>query len=220
MAEDIPQDTAGVLADIQNFINVTDGSEAAHGLTEAQVGALRSKRTDTVAKIDAQAVADTAKRTASAERRAAYKDLVDKYRELRQVVQNHPETTDVMRAVLGLATGEGGGDIADALEFAPLLLCEPSGVHHHLIRFFMQGEASNSTRKPPGILGAKIFLKIDGAASTDLKEYGLIVMDTKSPYIYEHNAANAGKTAHYITAWTTKDEDDSPQSEVFSLVIT
>jgi hypothetical protein len=45
-------------------------------------------------------------------------------------------------------------------------------------------------------------------------------MDTKSPYDYTHNAANAGKTAHYIAVWTTKDEEDSPQSEVFSLVIT
>ena len=110
--------------------------------------------------------------------------------------------------------------IADALEFAPLLLVEPSGVHIHRIRFFMPEESSNSTRKPRGVLGAKLYLKIDGAAGTDLKEYQLIAMDTKSPYEYAHSAANAGKTAHYIAIWTTKDEEDSPQSEVFSLVIT
>jgi hypothetical protein len=129
---------------------------------------------------------------------------------------------DADRAALHLATGEGGDDdsAADALEFAPLLLCELVGVHVHRVRFFMQGEASDSTKKPPGVLGAKIYLKIDGAPSTDLKEYQLITMDTKSPYDYTHSAANAGKTAHYVAVWTTKDDDDSPQPEAFSLVVT
>jgi hypothetical protein len=84
----------------------------------------------------------------------------------------------------------------------------------------MEGKASGSTKKPAWAQGCKLFLKIDGAASTDLKEYQLIAMDTKSPYDYAHSAANAGKTAHYIAVWTTKDEEDSPQSEAFSLVIT
>jgi hypothetical protein len=221
MADSLPTDAAGLIAEANNFISVTTANPTHFGLTAAQIADLTGKTGAASDALDDRNADENAFRGAVAKLREMLRDLEAVLRQLRRVVQANPATTAADRAVLHLATGEGDGDSgANALEFAPLLLVEPSGVHQHRVRFFMQGEASNSTRKPTGTLGAKIFMKIDGAASTDLKEYQMIAMDTKSPYDYEHNAANAGKTAHYIAVWTTKDEDDSPQSEVFSLVIT
>jgi hypothetical protein len=221
MPDGLPQHAAGLIAEANNFISVTNANPAHYGLTAAQITDLTNKTGTADNGLADRIAAENAFRVAVAKAKEMLRDLETLLRQLRRIVQANPTTTDADRVALHLATGEGDGESgANALEFAPLLLVEPSGVHHHLIRFFMQGEASNSTRKPPGVLGAKLYVKIDGAASTDLKEYQMIAMDTKSPYTYDHNAANAGKTAHYIALWTTKDEDDSPQSEVFSLVIT
>jgi hypothetical protein len=216
----LPNDAAGLIAEAENFISVTTANPAHYGLTAAQITNLTNQTGTADNALADRNSAENAFRVAVATFKEKLRELEKLLRQLRQIVQANPATTDADRAALHLATGEGGGNIGDALEFAPLLLVEPSGIHLHRARFFMQGEASNSTKKPPGVLGAKIYLKTDGAASTDLKEYQLIAMDTKSPYEYTHSAANAGKTAHYIAVWTTKDEEDSPQSEVFSLVIT
>lgn len=48
----------------------------------------------------------------------------------------------------------------------------------------------------------------------------MIALDTRSPYDYAHNAANAGKQAHYIGAWANADDSQGSQSEVFSIMIT
>jgi hypothetical protein len=220
MADDLPGDAAGLIAEAENFISVTTANPAHFGLTAAQITNLTNQTGTTDNALTDRNSAENAFRASVATFKEKLRELEKLLRQLRQIVQANPATTDADRAALHLATGEGGGDGSNALEFAPLLLVEPSGTHLHRVRFFMQGENSNSTRKPSGALGAKIYLKTDGAASTDLKEYQLIAMDTKSPYDYTHNPANAGKTAHYIAVWTTKDEEDSPQSEVFSLVIT
>jgi hypothetical protein len=221
MPNDLPRDAAGLIAEAENFISVTTANPAHFGLTAAQIASLTNLTGTADNALTDRKSAENAFRAAVATLKETLRELEKILRQFRQIVQANPATTDADRAALHLATGEGdGGNAGNALEFAPLLLCEPSGVHVHRVRFFMQGEASNSTRKPPGALGAKIYLKIDGAASTDLKEYQMIALDTKSPYEYPHDAANAGKTAHFVAAWTTKDEEDSPQSEVFSLVIT
>lgn len=221
MAVDLPRDAAGLISEAENFISVTTANPAHYGLTAAQITDLTNKTGTADNAFTDRKNAENAFRVAVATFKEKLKSLETTLRQLRRIVQANPATTDADRAALRLSTGEGDdGNVADALEFAPLLLCETAGVHVHRVRFFMQGEASGSTKKPPGVLGAKIYLKIDGAASTDLKEYQLIAMDTKSPYDYTHSAANAGKTAHYVAVWTTKDDDDSPQSEAFSLVIT
>ncbi|HLL99574.1 MAG TPA: hypothetical protein VK400_00840 [Pyrinomonadaceae bacterium] len=222
MANDLPGDAAGLIAEAENFISVTTASPAHFGLTAAQIADLTNKTGTATNTLSDRNSAENAFRVAVVKLRNTLKELEKLLRQLRQIVQANPATTAEDRAALRLATGEskGGGNVGDALKLAPLLLVEPAGVHIHRVRFFMPSEASGSTKKPPGVLGAKIFMKIDGAAATDLKEYQMIALDTKSPYEYAHSAANAGKTAHYVAVWTTKDEEDSPQSEVFSLVIT
>lgn len=222
MADELAGDIMGLLDDAKNFYNVTKDDPEAFGLTGTQVTTLNTKITATETKIDEQTAANTLKLTKTAERKETSLDFEKYFRGLRQVVQARPETTDAQRAALRLATGEGdGGDgLATALENAPLLLVEHAGIHQHRSWFYMVGEPAKSTKKPKGVLGGKIYLKIDGEASTDLKDYRLIALDTKAPYDYTHDAADAGKTAHYICVWATADDEESPQSEVFSIKIT
>lgn len=212
----------GMMTESRYFYDRVNGRPTDFQMTAAQADMLRTLVQDAEGALVQRTADDNRLVTSRAVFRTAFDVLSKFFRALRQSIKDNPATTDVQRAELHLTTaGDGGGGSAfGALEFAPLVLVEQSGIHQHLIRFFMQGADSNSTRKPKGVLGAEIYQKIDGAATTALKDYALITLDTKSPYIYDFEAADAGKTAHYICLWTTADGDKSPQSEAFSLVIT
>ena len=51
----------------------------------------------------------------------------------------------------------------------------------------MASEDSASTKKPQGVDGAKIYLKIDGTASTNRKEYQFLAFDKKQPIFTRTN---------------------------------
>jgi hypothetical protein len=145
----------------------------------------------------------------------------ERFRWMAGQFNKRPNVTNADRIAAGLPPkAESVGSITANLGTAPLILVEQAGIHEHVIRFFMPDTDSKSTKKPQGVDGAKIYMKIDGAPSTNLKEYGLIAFDKKSPYNYSHEAADAGKQAHYIAIWATDEEQHSGQSETFSLMIT
>lgn len=212
----------GMMTEARYFLDTIVATPTDFSVTAAQSDTLK----DLVQNAEGSFAARTAVENSLITSRAAFKtdiDLLSKFfRPLRQSVKDNPDMTDTKRAQLHLDTDDGGSapDLGDPLALAPLVFAETAGVHQQLVRFFMQGEASNSTKKPKGVFGAKIYQKIDGSATTDLKDYSLITTDTKSPYIYEFDAGDAGKTAHYICRWVDKDDNASPQSEVFSIVIT
>lgn len=51
--------------------------------------------------------------------------------------------------------------------------------------------------------------KIGGAAPADFKECVLCGLDTKTPYVWDFNAEDVGKTAHYMLRWRHRDESVS-----------
>lgn len=216
----LPRDAAGKISDARNFVRELSTDPTAVGLTAAQITLLTAKTDDFEDSVNAQDAAETAKREATADKRAKETDFEAFFRELRQIAQKHPGTTDVDRARLKLATGEGKDEGGDPLESAPLVEGEQGGIHDHIIYFFMAGEKSSSTKKPRGVFGAPIYVKIGGEATTNLKEYEMATLDRKAPYLMRHDAADAGKVAHYICLWEDADGNRSPQSAVFSMTIT
>ena len=209
----------GLMTEARHFSDIVFVNPTAYSISETQAGELKNLVQNAEAALAARTTAENALTVARAEFKADFEALSDLFRPLRQSVKENPATTDVQRAELHL-TSSAVPDAGDSLDFAPLVLVENSGVHQHRINFFMQGEQSGSTKKPKGTLGAKIYCKIDGAATADLKDYDFITLDTKSPYVYDFEATNAGKQAHYIVLWTDADDNTSPQSEAFSLIVT
>lgn len=223
MAHDLPRDDEGLILAAQNFHAAVTAHATNYGLTAAHLTELNNFITRATGDRATFIAAREALNVASAEKKQSMRLLEQYFRQLRQLVQANPATTDVDRETLHLATGDAGDSTAaNAAEFqqAPLLNVVQAGVHAHRVNFFMVGKESGSTKKPANAEGCKIFLKIDGAPSTDLDDYQLIAFDTRSPYEYTHDAENAGKQAHYIAAWSARDDSQSPQSEVFSLTIT
>ncbi len=200
------------------FINA---NPANYGFTQDEADELRNKNQTFGTSLGDFNTKQTATRAARQKKDFDREPDEDQFRWMAGQFNKRPNTTNADRINAGLPPkSESVGSIVPDLGTAPLVLGEQAGVHEHRVKFFMQNEDSGSTKKPQGIDFAKIYLKIDGAASTDLKEYQLLAFDRKSPYNYTHEATDAGKTAHYIAVWSTDEDLNSPQSEVFSLTIT
>lgn len=213
----------GLMTEARYFWSIVKMAPTDYQLTTEQAAMLNNLTTDAETALDARTALDNQLTTARADFKDKITALDEFFRPLRQSVKNNPATTDVQRAELHLTTGDGGdgGDsLIDALATAPLLSVEQTGIRQQMIYFFMPGEKSTGTKKPNGVHGCKIYVKIGDAPPASIKDCALITTDTKSPYNYRHESEDAGKKAHYIGIWVDKDDATSPPSETFSITIT
>lgn len=211
----------GLMTEARHFYETIKGDPTAYQVTTAQAATLLALVTGAETGKTDRDLAKEELVLKSAVFKAAIEALEEFLRPLRQSVKDNPATTDVQREQLHLLTDGGDGEsIANALASAPLLLVEQSGIRQHTVRFFMQGEDSDSTRKPKGVKGCNIYVKVGDELPTSVKEAALITMDTKSPYNYTHEPEDIGKKAHYIALWVNNDDEKSPQSETFSVTVT
>ena len=75
-------------------------------------------------------------------------------------------------------------------------------------------------RKPRGVVGAEIWVKIDGPPPGSEKDCIFLSLDTKPPYMTEYDASNASKMAHYMLRWQFKDGAKGAWGETVSATIT
>lgn len=76
----------------------------------------------------------------------------------------------------------------------------------------------NTTRKPPGVKGGILYNKIGGEPPMSTSEMNFIAIDTASPYIYEFEPEDIGKTCYWKIVWYNS-EGDGPDGETFSATI-
>lgn len=222
MAEDIVKaNDDEFLTQTKTFHDFIKTNASDYGFSNDDVTTLNAKNTAFGTSLADFNTKQTASRAARQQKDIDRDPSEDQFRWMAKQFNSRPNVTNADRISAGLPPrAESVSSIIADLSQPPLILAEQFGVHEHRIRFFMPSENATSTKKPQGVDGAKIYLKIDGEASTNLKEYELIAFDKKSPYNWTHEPIDTGKTAHYIAVWSTDDEITSPQSEVFSLVIT
>lgn len=220
MADGLPGDADGILDEAQLFADAVTANTEEFGFTPQRAGGLQDKIAVARLAITAQTAAHQAYRTTTTTKTTTVNAAEKEFRALRAIAKAQTTLTPEQRTAARLDMFGADTDPGDGLQFAPLSFVEQAGIHKHEIYFFMPSEDVKSTKKPKGVFGCRIFCKIGGTASTNLKDYFPLTIDTKSSYGYLHDAANAGQTAHYICLWEDTDGEQSPQSEVFSLVIT
>jgi hypothetical protein len=80
--------------------------------------------------------------------------------------------------------------------------------------------AQDTKRKPRGVMGAEIWVKIGGDPPIDEKERTFLTLDAFTPYLAEYDGEHAGKMAHYLVRWRLRDGSVSAWSETGSATIT
>jgi hypothetical protein len=208
------------LDQITAFYTFINADPAAYGFTAGEADDLKTEKNLFGTSLGDFTTKNTAARAAREKKDVDREPAEDRFRWMAGQFNKRPNVTNAERIQAGIPPkSESVGSITADLGTAPLILVEQAGIHEHVVRFFMPNTDSGS-KKPQGVDGAKLYMKIDGAPSTNLKEYGFIAFDKKSPYNYSHEPENAGKQAHYIAIWATDEEEHSSQSETFSLMIT
>jgi hypothetical protein len=86
----------------------------------------------------------------------------------------------------------------------------------HTISFTDQ---DGSTAKPDGVRGCQIWFKI-GEPAIDPSELAYMTTDTASPFTYQFNGVNAGKTVYYWLRWENTRGETGPWSDVVMATIT
>ena len=80
--------------------------------------------------------------------------------------------------------------------------------------------ANGNKKRPRGAMGAEIWVKVDGPPPGSEKDCTFLTLDSATPYLAEYDAADAGKTAHYMIRWRMRDGSLGSWGETVSATIT
>ena|SRR5437868_4178711 len=189
--------------------NVADA--ALNSLSDAQTKWANALTDHNAAQSNAEA-----KRQAKDEARRDYEGLL---RAQARQLQNSPNTTDADRAALGLTVSDGRRTATPAPTTRPVAVVDTSQRLRHTINFSDE-QTPNSRRKPDGVRGCEIWVKVGDPAPSDPDQLRFLALDTATPYVAEYDGADSGKTAHYMLRWLSTRGDAGPWSQTVSVTIT
>lgn len=88
----------------------------------------------------------------------------------------------------------------------------------HTIHFT---DESTPTRraKPAGVIGAEVWVKVDGPPPVDPGELEFLAVDTRAPYTRDYAGPQGGKPAHYMLRWVNSKGETGPWSETATATI-
>jgi len=100
----------------------------------------------------------------------------------------------------------------------PILKVDTSQRQQHTVSWSDE-TSPTSIRKPAGVQGAELYLKIGGAAPTSIAECVFIALDTKTPYLHVFDPADFGQTAYWIGRWSNTRGETGPISETVAATV-
>ena len=124
-------------------------------------------------------------------------------------------TTDVSAAeleALGLSLYDTTRTPSPVPTTRPVLQVDTSQRQRHTLSWADE-ITPTSPRKPDGVRGVELYVKIGGAAPTGIAECEFVTLDTKTPYLFEFDPSAAGQTAYWIGRWSNTRGETGPISE-------
>lgn len=220
MADYIPSSDDDLDLYATNFLNWLNFNFALVGLTGADLAPLQAENTAWLVDFPAFKNLRTQFKAATQTKDGRRKNMVAAIRVLAQRIQTYPGTTDAIRTILGLTIpGSGAPPPPPGSIPRPLPTVKSTNKLEQVVRW--KNEATGRTPNPPGFYGVQVFLKI-GDPPTGIDDMELAGVDSANPYTRDFDAADAGKTAHWVLRYTQNSEGSGafgPQSEVESATI-
>lgn len=161
---------------------LTTGQTAWQTAYAAHITAQQGALSATQAKDEARALFETALRTAA------------------QKVHLTAKADNSLRAAVGLPSRVGTRTPVGTPTTRPIGRLEAKGPRT-LVLHFTDEMTPNRAVKPPGVRGCEIYVFIGEQPPPDPAGYTFLMLDTRTPYIHEHQPADAGKTVSYILRW-------------------
>jgi hypothetical protein len=207
---------ADFLAFLNAFIATLSGDLASYtGVTAAmmtQMGTLRDDDADTLLTHTQTQEAAKAATIAKNDARAAAEAFV---RQIRDLIRANNVPADKY-AALGIPSAP---ESAPSSATVPIATIDTRNRLQHTINF-ADASTPNIKRRPRGVVGCEIYVKIDGPPPGNESDCVFLALDTATPYVAEFSPADAGKTAHYLLRWLFTDGSRSAFAETISATIT
>jgi hypothetical protein len=204
---------------VNTFVNYVAAHAVALGIPTATATDLTDGLTDWSDNLTAHHTAQTNANAARVTKDISRERLEGLVRPAAQMIQANPAVTDEQRAGAGLPIRDAIRTRAAAPTTRPVGQVDTSQRLQHTLSW--RDESSpNSKAKPPGVRGAEIWLYIGPTPPSDPSQAHFVALDTASPYLLVHDAADAGKLAHYLLRWVNTRSEAGPWSETVSATIT
>lgn len=206
-----------LLAELKTFNAATALSPAEYNLTNAETDALKTDlNAFETALNDWDAV--NADYDAKLEaKKAARLQAVDRGRQQRRQVRAKPGISNDRLASANLTPYDDTPTASPSPASAPFAVIEYAKLRHTIN--FRDKNTPHTDKKPDGMYGAEIWLKIGGDAPVDNKECEYLTTDRATPYLWQFDAEDAGKTAWYLLRWISKNGDKGEWSQAVSATI-
>jgi hypothetical protein len=175
-------------------------------------GAVRDTLSD---KLDAKEVTRAADLAATVDKDLALAAAVEQIRLIRDLLKANA-VSEPKYAALNIPVASSNLPTTASV---PVGVVDTRNRLQHIISFTDSSDPSNK-RRPRGVVGCEIWVKIDGPPPGNESECTFLALDTATPYVAQFGPEHAGKTAHYLLRWQFKDGSYSPWSETISATIT
>jgi hypothetical protein len=218
MADYIPQADSAFDAYQGTFITYFSANVATWGYGAADALAFTTAQTAWSSAYAAHLAAIAAATSARTTKDSARSDLVALIRQYSQAIQTNPDTTDVHRGGLGITIPDATPTPVGPPTSSPVLQVDTSQRLQVTVSFADEGTPTNKA-KPAGVMGCEIWMKLDGAAPTDLDDCAFVTLDTRTPHLVAFDGADAGKPVHFIGRWVSTRSEPGPISETVSTTV-
>ena len=219
MSNDVVPRPDGAFDDFQkHFIDTAAAAPGQYGLTPQDITELQAAQNGWAKAYPAH---QSAQLTAVAARQAKDESREALEAALRSSIRKVNAGTTVsnaLRAALGLPPHEESRSPNQAPATHPLGRIEHRGALRQEIHW-TDADTPRSRRKPAGVIGCELWLKVGDGAPSNEEGCTLVALDTASPYLCEHEAADAGKTAHWLLRWVSTRGEKGPFGPVVSAKI-
>jgi hypothetical protein len=149
------------------------------------------------------------------EKEKAYETYASLLRSSVRKVNALPNADNALRASLGLPSHAETRTKNGAPETRPVGRIVDEG-SRRLSVHWVDEETPHTRKKPQGVDACELWLKVGDAPPVDESGCELVARDTASPYLYEFEAADVGKTAYFLLRWVNRQNDRGPFGAVVS----
>jgi len=201
-----------------HFVTTVSANPGTYGHTAADVTALQAAQTTWTQQFgihtDAHIAAEKATK-AKEKARTAFEELL---RSSARKVNALPTADNAMRAALALPAHATTRTKAAAPTTRPVAHTTDPGGHRQIVHW-VDETTPTLRKKPDGVEAAEVFLKIGDPAPADETTCTLVARDTATPYMYEFQTTDVGKTAYWFLRWVNHANQHGPLSVLVSAKI-
>ncbi|MBC8128643.1 MAG: hypothetical protein H8M99_16010 [Gloeobacteraceae cyanobacterium ES-bin-144] len=219
MADFVPATDGDFNTFSTNLGTYVNANLADFGLVAGDVAVLNAAQTgwDSAYPLVAPAVA--AASAATQAKTTARDTLTAALRALVKLIQAKPAVTAESKQAIGITIADTTKTPVAVPTTAPVGRIEqPNRLEHNV--HFADATTPTSKAKPAGVRGCQIWVKIGTTPPASVSELNYLATDTRTPYVAQFDAADAGKTAYYWLRWENTKGETGPWSAVVSATIT